>query len=77
MATTSPRLRALVCHDMLRGAVGALAMRAAASHTVQSELLSLVRDILFQELPHSPDPEQARLRLPGLCLRAARPARRC
>ena len=58
MATTSPRLRELVCHDMLRGAIGALAMRSAASPPVQSELLALVRDILFQELLHSPDPEQ-------------------
>ena len=59
MATTSPRLRELVCRDMLRGAIGALAKRVAAF--TQSELLSLVRDILFQELPHSPSPEQARL----------------
>lgn len=66
MATTSPRLRELVCHDMLRGAIGALAMRSAASPPVQSELLALVRDILFQELLHSPDPEQVALYLSGL-----------
>ena len=76
MATTSPRLRELLCRDVLRGAVGALATRAAASTPVQSELLSLVRDILFQELPHSPAPEQARIRNPGSGSSAARPLHR-
>lgn len=59
MAVGNARLRELVGRDMLRGAIAALGTRAAAF--AQVELLSLVKDILFQELRTSPAPSQVRL----------------
>ena len=59
MAAGNARLRELVGRDMLRGAIAALGMRAAGF--AQVELLSLVKDILFQELLTSPAPSQVRL----------------
>jgi hypothetical protein len=51
MAAGNARLRELVGRDMLRGAVAALGARGAAA--AQPELLSLVREIVFQELPRA------------------------
>ncbi|KAK9833279.1 hypothetical protein WJX81_002345 [Elliptochloris bilobata] len=64
MATTNPRLRELVGRDMLRGAIAALGMRDAGA--AQSELLSLVREILVQELASSPGPAQELAALPRM-----------